>query len=394
MRLNPGDILLDRFTISSSRIGTWNAKGNFLTAKIVETIFSPGIEADFEVIDFDESFKNYQVQSDEEVVFQYTTARGRTGSYTLQLHSKNDGKYLPNLRATTYVLNCTSKETMTGQGTYTQNGYNTNLSNIVSSVFGELGSIFNIEVEPTKGLRKFVVSHQPIFHAIETLRKEAISAENPSSNFMFFQAASGYKFKTLEGMYNSGTVKHFKLTNTTNKNFFDDGDTNILAHTLTQVGNAMSRVLNGSVNQEVASFNMNSNEFVTKEFKGLATGLTKVMDAAFPGIKQTIMQITNANKDLQIGKSFLPDSMGNKMSSLSEMQEMMLNLTVIGDPVLEAGRTIETDFPSASGTGSQQLDPISSGVWLMTKVQHTIGDIIHDKPRHTCSIECMRPGVT
>ena len=50
---NPGDIIIDSFSVSSQR-GSLNLATSFISASIFESIFTPGIIGDISVLDTDD----------------------------------------------------------------------------------------------------------------------------------------------------------------------------------------------------------------------------------------------------------------------------------------------------------------------------------------------------
>ena len=78
------------------------------------------------------------------------------------------------------------------------------------------------------------------------------------------------------------------------------------------------------------------------------------------------------------------------MLNLSQMQEQMLRLTVLGDPILEAGRTITCNVPQVLAIPNvTTLDPQVSGRWLISKLEHKFAEP-QDKPRYTSNLECLK----
>jgi len=77
---------------------------------------------------------------------------------------------------------------------------------------------------------------------------------------------------------------------------------------------------------------------------------------------------------------------------MAQMQEQLMNMTVIGDPVLEPGKTITCNVPKVSAeTNSIELEPQISGRWLIAKTHHEIrmADV---RPRYQCHLECLKGG--
>jgi hypothetical protein len=102
------------------------------------------------------------------------------------------------------------------------------------------------------------------------------------------------------------------------------------------------------------------------------------------------MRVVNPNQKLQIGKSYVPDSVPYKQLQLASMQEQLLNMTVIGDTVLQAGKTINNNVPRIiADPNNSDNDVQISGRWLMSKVHHEIR-MPTDRPRWITHLECLK----
>ena len=396
---NPGDVFIYQLDVVSPRTGTWNAKINFLSCSILETIFTPGVQAEIEIIDFDDHVGKMKIAGDELVTFSFAKPKGLTATYNLHLNNIKEVEIQGAMKSKVYKMACVSRETLSGQANPIQKAYNTQISDIVKDVFKEVGSKLSVDAEETKGKRNIKISNQPAYHAIDMLRKEAVSQENQSSNFMFWATWKSFYFKTLEGMLKQGPVKNFKQDMTVGHSIMSEVDNNILAWKVNQNMDAMNRIKSGVMNQRVATFNVHTNEYQKQDFKKIAAvaaagaGLITTLDSfinLFPKANRTVMRMVHANKELDIDKSHVPETIPHKMVNLAQMQEQMLHLTVLGDPVLEAGKMISCKVPKiTSQTGIAGDEPQVSGKWLISKVEHSIRrpDV---RPRHVCQLECLK----
>ncbi len=97
-----------------------------------------------------------------------------------------------------------------------------------------------------------------------------------------------------------------------------------------------------------------------------------------------------ASDNLNIPKSFVPDAIPDKTAGLAQMTEQLMRMTVLGDPILEAGHTVTCNVPKiTSETDNNDPEPQMSGRWLISKLEHLIqrGDV---KPRYLCNIEGIK----
>jgi len=398
---NPGDIFIDAVTINSPRTSGVNLARNFLQADVTETIFTPGCIAQIKVVDMDNYLGQLKITGDESVTFTIRKPNGGTANYQMHLNRVIEGEILASMKAKTYTLDCISREVLHGQTKQVQKAYNKPIHSIVEDIFGMLGSSLPINTKPTKGNRNIKIPNKPLFHAIEDLRKQAVSQNSLSSNYMFWQTHSGFNFMSIEDMFSGGDVKTFKQENTVGHSMFSDVDTNILAWNLKQSMDAINRIHAGALKQRVATFDTHTNTFKWKDivpdlskFNNLGKGL--LITSAFINLfsqgnsNRTVFRYVNHNKDLNIDPTHVPDTIPHKMANLAQMQEQLLHMTVIGDTVLEAGKTIYNNIPEVTSvSGNMNPDPQAHGRWLISKVQHEIRSA-EVRPRWVSHLECLK----
>jgi len=395
---NPGDVFVDTIIISSPRSRSINLAANFLSARVDETIFTPGVTAEIEIADQEDYMGQLKIAGDELVTFQFRKPDGATAKYDMHLNSVKEIEVKGAMKTKVYKLDCVSRETLAGQGKYVQKAYNTTIGAIIQDLFKQLGSKLPINVEATKGKRNIKITNQPVLHAMEMLRKQAISEKNKSSNFLFWKTHSGFHFKTMEEMIQGGPVRTFVQDNTVGRSMMSDFDSNILAWKVKQNMDAFNRVKNGATNQRVVTFNAHTLEYKKASLKkkpsemtnigqGLITGL---LDGVIQGLERTVFRYVHANDKLQIDKSHVPEALPYKMINLASMQEQLMHMTVLGDPSLEAGKTIVCNVPKiTSSTGNMEAEPQMSGKWLISKTQHII-QRPEVRPRFLTNLECLK----
>jgi len=398
-----GDCVVSYLYVNSPRAGSWNATANFLSCAIVEEIFTPGVTAEIEVIDYLDYIGTWQLGGDETVLISLLRPiDGKVLSYTFLLNNVVEIDNAGALHAKVYKLVCVSLETLRGQGVYVQQAFNTTIDQIVQQLWGSVQSTYSIATETTQGQRNFNIQSEPVFHVIEMLRKEAISSQFPTSNYMFFQNSQGFNFKSMDYMASQGVVKTFQQTNTLGYNIlsFPQLDTNLITWKVNQMHDAMSRVKAGVVNQLVSTFNVYTNDFTTKTFSQVA-GSSEMGSfvpttmptfwALFSDCFRNVIRYVNPNQNLNIGPSNVPDNLMNKMVNLAQWMEQQLYCTVIGDPTLVAGAVINCNVPqvTAQSPPPNGTDVQAAGKWLISKIEHNVRrpDV---KPRWVCSLECLK----
>jgi hypothetical protein len=398
---NPGDILIDDLTVNSPRSGSWQAAPNFLSGDVYETMFAPVVLASFEVLDDKDWLGQLQIAGDETVSFAYRTPSGTSCQYQFHLNSVHDVSVEGALKSKRYKIECITREAMHGQVNHVQKTYNTTIDNIVQDIIQtKLNTSLPVFTESTKGNQKKIIPNKPAMQAIEDLRKQAVSAQNKGSNYMFWRTWRGFYFQSLEYMLQQGDVKTFKQINTVGHKLGTTVDDNILAWEVKQNMDAVNRIQAGVMNNRVMTFDVHTHRFVSKDIKPMASELKLLGNFAITTLEtflnifsngfKPVMHTTHTNPVTKTGMTYQPDATPYKHLDLAAMQEQLMHMTVIGDPNLEPGKTHTANVNRVIGTtSSNQAEPQMSGRWLIAKTHHEIrGPEV--RPRHVTNLECLK----
>jgi hypothetical protein len=401
---NPGDVLIDKIQIVSPRTSSWNLAPNFLSCDIFESIFTPAVLAYIEVLDDRDYLGTYaKLAGDELLNFSFRVPNKQTVNYSFHLNSVKDISVEGANKSKVYKLECISRESLTGQVNQVQKAYDGTIDEIVDDVVKtKLNTKLPLFTEKTKGKSKRVIVNQPALQVIETHRKEAVSDKNKGSNFMFWQTWRGFYFQSLEYMLQQGDVKTFKHINTVGHDIRTSIDDNILAYEVKQNMDAASRIHAGVMNHRVTTYDPHTHAYVSQDFtpkgdeltnlgKGIITTLSTFLNLfTGPSFNKTHFRVNNPNKSVGLGKSFVAESIPYKQLNMAQMQEQIMHMTVIGDPMLEPGKTVNNLINKITGeTISNQADTQASGRWLIAKTHHQIRRP-NQLPRYVMSLECLK----
>lgn len=384
-----GDVAFRCVVSGSFGGGGWNCSKNMLSAQITESIFTPSVEGEFEIIDYLDILGKLQLDGSEMLSFTFTNANTRaTGTYNLVINSRREIQIEGAMKSKTYRLSCISRELLMGQANIVLKDYPMSLisaaaADVLSSV---LMATLPLDIEPTMPPRDIKLYNQRGSDAMEWLRKEAVSAINPS-NYLFFITQRGIHFKTLEMMFAGGIVETYKQENTIGHSLASDKERNIIAWKVSQSYNALNRARAG-LSTQVMTFNTFTNQLMgaTSPAQAFQSFASSIM----PNAVRSIFRVINPSMSNKLGSSGMPDAFPGKTASLSLMTQQEMNMTVIGNPNLEAGKCVFCNVPEITATtDSKKLEPSAAGKWIISKLQHDIrrGDT---QPRYLCHVEGLR----
>ena len=84
------------------------------------------------------------------------------------------------------------------------------ISDIVQRIIKEsdyLNSKKPLFIEPSKNIRKFVIPNLTPFQAIKLIKEEAVSADEGSPHYVFFETPNGYHFRSFDSLLgNKGSL--------------------------------------------------------------------------------------------------------------------------------------------------------------------------------------------
>lgn len=402
---SPGDISVTKFTISSSR-GTIDLAQSFVSASIYESIFTPGIVADITINDTKDMLGSVKLFGDEVVDITMATPGGVTTNYKLGVHSlEGVTSITSSLKSKTYVLKTVSEEALYAKNNYVQKSFNTQISEIVKKLHTDyLHSKKTLEVEDTKGSQKIIFPQYSPYKAIDMVRRRAISNENKSSLYVYFETRSGdqqiFKFVTIEKLFKGSSVKTFQHSDALNSDLSNQSDNQILCLEIPNQFNSTDRIQTGG-EMIVSRYNMQTQTYETKKYtpklKDYQSGGTGEMNSSEFTDKYRKPKGQAAPKQLYIGEdtsarpnTHIPTGAADQQAYMSALMQNSVKLRVPGDLNIKAGDVITANIPKKTATTENvSMDPILTGKFLVSRIHHDIG-LAGEKPRYTCVIECIK----
>ena len=393
---NPGDVFVDYFILNSPR-GVLDLTTIFLNAEIYESIYNPGIVGHFTIVDTEDYIGNLKFSGDETVEFSFLPPGGSTTTYKLNLNSVEDITTKGSMKTKVYTLVCLSKEPFEARTNIVTKSWNTQISNMVGDVFKNfLNSGKNITVEATKGLQRYISPSIKPFKLLKELRKRAVSLENKSSNFVFFENASGFNFVTIEGLMKKDVVKRLKQVDTVGSSIPQTLDNNIISYQLKKQASALDRISTGSMNIQINTFDIRTKKY-TSEIKKAKESDFGIMGSMTSDFFRNMFGSKPArnifvNKDSMDPNTFLNEALADKAAHLGSLTQNALEVEVPGDTVYQAGKCVWADIPKkVSTTGMSSTEELISGKFLITRMAHIIKKP-QVRPRYVNSLELIKMG--
>jgi hypothetical protein len=403
----PGDVLIDTVSFTSNR-GTIDYKNSCLEISVYESIFQPTIIAEITVVDTDDNLNGIRLLGDEIVQLQFTTPGRIQASYTFGLLKITEVKPTDNtLKSKSYVLSCTSQEAFHAKTNVVQKSYNSPISDMIQNITQTyLHSNKQVITEPTQGSHKIIVPNMAPLKAIEMLRTRAVSAQNKSSIFLFFEtreaSQQSFKFYTLEQMFKDSVVRELIYSDTVGSadSFLTTNDwNNIIHYEILEQVSSLDRISIGGTNR-ISTYNFRTRKYDYKDVDTDSAQYTFGGKTLYDSISNLVaMYVTPAkippqlkipNDRSQRPATGIPDRASDKQAYASEILQNNIRIEINGDTQLACSQKILCHIPQIiATTGDTQDDPSLSGEFVISRLHHQILTSA-TKPRYTTICELLK----
>ena len=382
----PGDVLINDLTLISPR-GSLNLGVMFSQMKIYESIFVPNVLCEIEVFDVNDSLGILNIVGDETITTTFGAPGGVMASYTFALDTITHSKELS--KAKLYTLHGVGQETMYAKTNFVQKNYDTDIGSIVQDIHKNyLMSQKGLTVESTSGTQNITIPNYDAFKAIDTVRRRAVSVDNQSSTYLYFENAMGMYFKTMEGMLNQGPIKNFYHVNTVGNSIYNNTYNNIISIQVPQIASSTDRITSGGLLQRISTYNIRTRKYTFQDVKPPSNPYNSSAFTAKYGNKYgstSMIPVDTANRPFTAIDIMTPF----QLAYVSNLMQNHINVKVFGDCLVKAGDVIGLLLPEFVNTSSPPaLDPQLAGNYLVTRLARTIG-VSQSKPRYTESLELI-----
>lgn len=276
--------------------------------------------------------------------------------------------------------------------------YDGRISDHVEKILKEnLKTEKQLDIEVTENKFNFIGTTKKPFWTIYWLAKKSVpnipDALGKTAGFLFFENADGYKFKSVDKLFDRIPIKKYIFNNTTSTVIPVGYDGKILNYESTDSGDFQSKLQMGTYASESKGFDARESsygyrevnldvqesvvktggtefKFVNSEFTDCATRFNWSMDSVgfLPEGKKLEDQLAKS-RDEDIDKKQIQTKAASRYNQLFTVT---LKITLSGDFSLRAGDLIHCDFPELSNKPNPTYNPRMSGAYLISALCHTI----------------------
>ena len=268
--------------------------------------------------------------------------------------------------------------------------YENSASGIVQELFNELGSPKQLDIQGSEDQQKIIVPGMSPFKAINWLASKAYTG--PAADFLFWENVNGYQFKSVSSLMTASPEIEY-LYGVSNQTLDANTEDKVLINFKFQSHfNVLDGILGGLYKTKALKVDIINRQTEEIEYNIYDSYMeTNKVDS------NPLFDISGQGRQYNTANFFvLPENSEmtynheetflRRKSQLKLLNQMRLTATVFGDTQVNAGKTIDVQFPQFNFTDEVQENPKISGKWLITAVKHRF----EPSNGYYSDIECIR----
>ena len=427
---NAGDYTLDGVLIVGSSGEKINVISQVRELNIYQSIDSPYMSGNVVIADAEGVAEILPFLGQERLLFRLQTPSHEGTVDFNEYHAiiyNVETRFHTSDRKQTLVLNWTSLEHYKNIRTKISASFDGMISDIVEKILTDsdyLETSKPIHLELTKNIRKYVIPNLNPFQAIELLRTEAVSAEEQSPHFLFFENPDGFHFRTLDSLI--GSQGDLSVDHKRTYHFEPPAENEPPSQSATTIlhweaedntNNFLSTKLGmfGSTLYYHDIFNKNIQRFefdYTKDSFAIRNSTNQEDRSSGTVVSQGIIDKKKIITEFPDSKIFVHPTASDKLHSLGtdnnaeewlqesisrelEREYFTLKIETYGNTDVMAGDMINVSIPSnkplSVSSGTDAVDPILSGRYLITSLHHKVSPT---ESLHTMVMTVMKDSVS
>ena len=266
-----------------------------------------------------------------------------------------------------------------------------------------------IVINETSNKVKFVSPGWSPFKCINWLATKAIPKDGIAKNFIFFESNKNFYFCTLEGLFRNAheNKNYFGRYFISASNIREDGTSQNVSRELflakdvemTESTDYIKNYTNGYLGNRLVYLDVFNKEYELIDYDHV-TNYDKQFHTSGIGKEAKPVFSQDTFRNFATNISFYPKNPklfndyddnisekmgeihGNRLSSMLELTNIKMNMTIPGRTDAEVGRILYFEYPSMGGkvegdTGSSAQDKLYSGYYLITAIHHKVNKLEH-----------------
>ena len=436
-----GEYTLESVRLFASSGNIIPLNGLTVSISLFENIFSPTMSGTITLLDANSIVSNLPIIGQEFLSFKIKTASITEGGTSIIDFTKNPfsvykiDQRIEGTNSELITLHFASPEMLRNLRTRVSKSYTNTIDNIAIDVIQNsryINSKKDLFIEETVGVRKIISPNSNPFTFIQKLSSEAISKNNGSPFFLFYENKEGFNFRSLDSLYaqpitaeyNTGEFYHQESSGTVVKNVLEEYSRPI-SHEMVAVNDTVSNVRGGLLASDLITYDIYSKKYERKNFRYFNNfndygrlGNSPIYNTNFiDEFDNTVDNFTNANIHLHptsknngsdaqhyvldptaknIKSLYSPNGIENtllpRQSKFVELNKgVSLNVKVHGSTNISVGQIIQFNKQTVGNANeSGDFDPYYTGRYIISNLRHIFE--LAPKKEHSIVMSLVKDG--
>ena len=436
-----GEYTLEDVRLFASSGNIIPLNGLTVSISLFENIFSPTMSGTITLLDANSIVSNLPIIGQEFLSFKIKTASITEGGTSVIDFTKNPfsvykiDQRIEGTNSELITLHFASPEMLRNLRTRVSKSYTNTIDNIAIDVIQNsryINSKKDLFIEETVGVRKIISPNSNPFTFIQKLSSEAISKNNGSPFFLFYENKEGFNFRSLDSLYaqpitaeyNTGEFYHQESSGTVVKNVLEEYSRPI-SHEMVAVNDTVKNVRGGLLASDLITYDIYSKKYERKNFRYFNNfndygrlGNSPIYNTNFiDEFDNTVDNFTNANIHLHptsknngsdaqhyvldptaknIKSLYSPNGIENtllpRQSKFVELNKgVSLNVKVHGSTNISVGQIIQFNKQTVGNANeSGDFDPYYTGRYIISNLRHIFD--LAPKKEHSIVMSLVKDG--
>lgn len=436
-----GEYTLEDVRLFASSGNIIPLNGLTVSISLFENIFSPTMSGTITLLDANSIVSNLPIIGQEFLSFKIKTASITEGGTSIIDFTKNPfsvykiDQRIEGTNSELITLHFASPEMLRNLRTRVSKSYTNTIDNIAIDVIQNsryINSKKDLFIEETVGVRKIISPNSNPFTFIQKLSSEAISKNNGSPFFLFYENKEGFNFRSLDSLYaqpitaeyNTGEFYHQESSGTVVKNVLEEYSRPI-SHEMVAVNDTVKNVRGGLLASDLITYDIYSKKYERKNFRYFNNfndygrlGNSPIYNTNFiDEFDNTVDNFTNANIHLHptsknngsdaqhyvldptaknIKSLYSPNGIENtllpRQSKFVELNKgVSLNVKVHGSTNISVGQIIQFNKQTVGNANeSGDFDPYYTGRYIISNLRHIFD--LAPKKEHSIVMSLVKDG--
>ena len=436
-----GEYTLESVRLFASSGNIIPLNGLTVSISLFENIFSPTMSGTITLLDANSIVSNLPIIGQEFLSFKIKTASITDEGTSVIDFTKNPfsvykiDQRIEGTNSELITLHFASPEMLRNLRTRVSKSYTNTIDNIAIDVIQNsryINSKKDLFIEETVGVRKIISPNSNPFTFIQKLSSEAISKNNGSPFFLFYENKEGFNFRSLDSLYaqpitaeyNTGEFYHQESSGTVVKNVLEEYSRPI-SHEMVAVNDTVKNVRGGLLASDLITYDIYSKKYERKNFRYFNNfndygrlGNSPIYNTNFiDEFDNTVDNFTNANIHLHptsknngsdaqhyvldptaknIKSLYSPNGIENtllpRQSKFVELNKgVSLNVKVHGSTNISVGQIIQFNKQTVGNANeSGDFDPYYTGRYIISNLRHIFD--LAPKKEHSIVMSLVKDG--